>query len=335
MNMDNWAYDPDMSENYSNRLSCTDGYNQTCPCRIPVLQLGILGMPDGTQVGISMAVQNLTTGSGPSAVASNLLGLPDISALETDLGVSGIEVGVASVQFDWEIRFNALNDRGFTDVGTSGMPHSKCNVGPCYLVENSEWVSWIYGISPLDPGVPDYNEGSNPASSPANDLVDRIFEVPELPGSDDGTPPNAYFNADMVMMRMLDSVTDLATCLEPSYCVDDYDGDTPIVRPIENPIWRIYAPASLDPSATIKAHLPPVPTVAQIDGLLGCGACPGYPFETQAETGVPNNFELEWATNALNLPTNTTMQNIVIRDQVLFDVRHASQNHQRFIFQNQ
>jgi hypothetical protein len=335
INMDNWAYDQDMTENYSARRTCLDNRPTpgAAPCRIPVLQLGILGMPDGTQVGISMAVQNLTTGSGTTAIASNLLGFPNVPTIETDLGVSGIEIGAATVHFDWEIRFNALNDRGFTDVGTGGMPHAKCNVGPCFFVENSEWVSWVYGVNPLDPGVPGYDEGSNPASSPANDLVDRIFEAPEFPGSDDGTPPDAYFNVDMLMMRLMDTTHGLGTCMEPSYSTRDFSGTTPVNIPVDNPLWRFYAPASLDPAATIKAHLPPVPTVTEIGNLGLTGA--DYTYETQAETGIPNGYELEWALNAVNLPTNTTMQNILIRDQMLFGVRHASQNHQRFIFQNQ
>jgi hypothetical protein len=334
VNMTNWAYDPDMSENYSARRDCLDGYGDPCPCRIPVLQLGILGMPDGTQVGISMAVQNLTTGSGLTTIASNLLGLPDVSAIETDLGVSGIEIGAATVQFDWEIRFNALNDRGFTDIGTAGFPNGGCDVGPCFFVENMEWVSWVYGVNPVDPGVGGYNEGPSPASSPANDLIDRIFEAPEAPGSDDGTPPDAYFNTDVLMSRLIDCDHN-ATQLDPSYTIRDYVGDTPQQIPVDNPVWRFYAPASLDPSATIKAHLPPVPTVAEINALPGSLVGSDFTFESQAETGIPNGFELEWALNAANLPTNTTMQNILIRDQMLFGVRHASQNHQRFIFQNQ
>ncbi|UCD85174.1 MAG: hypothetical protein JSU92_02995, partial [Deltaproteobacteria bacterium] len=330
VNMSNWAYDPDMSENYSARRTCLDNREppQAAPCRIPVLQLGILGMPDGTQVGISMAVQNLTTGTGPTAVSSNLLGLPDVGAIESDLGLTpgSIEIGVASVMFDWEIRFNALNDRGFTDVGTGG----GCNVGPCFFVPNSEWLTWVYGVNPVDPGVSGgYDSGPAAASSPANDLIDRIFEAPEAPGSDDGTPPDAYFNTDILMSRLIDCDHN-ASVLDPSYTIRDYVGDTPQQVPVDNSVWRFYAPASLDPSATIKAHLPPVPTVAEINGLGLTGA--NFTFESEAETGVPNGFELEWALNAANLPTNTTMQNILIRDQMLFDVRHASQNHQRFIF---
>jgi hypothetical protein len=339
VNMENWAYDPDMSENYSNRRTCLDNRSpaQTAPCRIPVLQLGILGMPDGTQVGISMAVQNLTTGTGSGAVASNLLGLPDVGAIESDLGLGAgsIEVGAASVMFDWEIRFNALNDRGFTNVGTGGMPHGQCNVGPCYLVENSEWVSWVYGVNPVDPGVSGgYDSGPAAASSPANDLIDRIFEAPEAPGSDDGTPPDADFNTDLLMSRLIDCDHN-ATQLDPSYTIRDYDGETPQQVPVDNSVWRFYAPASLDPAGTMKAHLPPVPTVAEINALPGSLVGSDFTFESQAETGVPDGFELEWALNAANLPTNTTMQNILIRDQMLFGVRHASQNHQRFIFQNQ
>ncbi|UCD85193.1 MAG: hypothetical protein JSU92_03100 [Deltaproteobacteria bacterium] len=333
VNMSNWPYDPDMLENYSNRRTCEDYNLNPAPCRIPTMQFALLDMPDGTQVGVSLAFQNLTQGGpGTNTVSSKLLGLPDVTAIETDLGVFGIEPAVATAAFDWEMRFNALSDQGMVDVGTGGMPHGQCNVGPCYFVENSEWVKWIYGLNPVDPGVPGYNEQGNPASSPVNDLVDRLFEVPELPGSDDGSPSDAHFNTDMVVMRLMDSVTDLATCLEPSYQVEDYEGLTLVAVPIDNPIWRFYAPARLT-AGPIKAHLPPVPTVAEINALGLTGA--NYTYETESQTGVPDGFELEWALNAVNLPTNVTMDNIVIRDDMLFGVRHTSQNHQRFIFQNQ
>ncbi len=340
VNMSNWPDDPDEGENYSARITCVDYNNNPAPCRILTLQLGILNMPDDSQIGVSMALVSLTDGTGAGAISSKLLGLPDVGDIEFDLSLpaGSITVAVATTTLDWEMRFILNMGRGMADIGPGGMPHGQCAVGPCYLAETSEWIPWIYGIDPLDPGVPGYDEPGNPAVSPANDLINRIFEVPELVAADviDDAQPGVdpEFNSELLIMRLMDSVTDLGSCLEPSYLETSWVGPaTPIYTPASNPVWRFYAPPKLIEGGTVRIHLPKVPTVAEINDLGLDGLV--YTFESPTQTGVPDGFELEWAINAINLPTYANINNLVERDAMMYDVNDLSQNRQRFIFQKE
>ncbi|UCD85244.1 MAG: chitobiase/beta-hexosaminidase C-terminal domain-containing protein, partial [Deltaproteobacteria bacterium] len=296
INMSNWPDDPDEGENYSARINCDPD-----TCLVPTLQIAALNIPDDTQIGVSLALQSLADGAGPGAVSSKLLGLPDLLAIESDLGLpaGSIELTVATTAFDWEIRYDAKIGRELVDNGYD--IYGKCN-RPCYFFEVSEWLPWVYGINPPDPGTPGRDEPGIPASSPDNDLVDRLFEVPELVAADVGsTDPG--LNSELLMMSLIDAWSDLAgpqIPLEPSYQVYDYTEDgTFIYKPAPNPVWMFYAPPKLVQGGTVRVHLPRVPTVAEIDSLVGAGQGQAYTFESPIQTGVPDGFELEWALNAV------------------------------------
>ncbi len=332
VNMSNWPDDPDIPENYYARLKCTDHNNNPAPCVIPVLQFALLRMDDGTELGVGLSMVNFEFGG----VANKLFGFPDLAQLETDLFGApngSLEIGAAAAAFSWETRFNLSTGRNLVN---NPDPYGQCTSGPCYQDGTPEWMQWVYGNKPVDPGVAGRDDTGNPAVPGVNDLVNRLFEVPELIGSDSGTHPDPTFNSDLLMARLID-MNDAATCLDSSFlqAVTYISGTIGIWsnEAIDNSIWTFYAPTKLVPG-TIKIHLPRVPTVFDIDALPFL-ATPGsaYTFETQAETGVPNGFELSWVHNAINLPTTANINNLVERDAMMYDVDDLSQNRQQFIFQ--
>jgi hypothetical protein len=333
LNMSNWPYDPDESEYYDARVNNYHGQ-----WMVPGLQLVMLDMPDQTQLGIGLALTNYVDLDGAGSgidVSTKLFGLPDVGDIESDLGVSGIEVGIVTTAFDWEMRLVGMGGRNMDVLPPAQMPEGGCNVGPCYFKPAYEWIPWIYGMDPTDPGNPGRNEECNLPSSPTHDLNDRIFEVPELVYTDvrdiEGAGISDDLNSELVMMRLLDVDID-ASRLEDSYKVRTQDKNGTLGwMNLENPVWRFYAPPKLVDGGSIITHLPTVPTVADINGLGLTGS--NYTFEDVSQTGVPNGFDMQWANNAINLPTGATMNNLVERDMMYYEVDEISQNAQYFIFQ--
>ncbi len=133
------------------------------------------------------------------------------------------------------------------------------------------------------------------------------------------------------------------TPIEPSYLeIWDYDRDGggggsygedpnyPQYMPIPNKLWRVIATSNLKADGRLSFYLPEVPTVDYITNTLGL---PGtdYTFESLSQTGLRDDYIMEWEYSVMNMATNVTMQNFISPHHER-QVLTQSQNRQNLIF---
>jgi hypothetical protein len=108
--------------------------------------------------------------------------------------------------------------------------------------------------------------------------------------------------------------------------------DYPMYKPSANKLWRVITPSNLAAGGKLSFYLPEVPTVFEIESAplsLPDGSI--YTFESLNETGLRDNYIMEWEYAVMNMATNVTMQNFASP----YDERQVltqSQNRQNLIF---
>ncbi len=169
-----------------------------------------------------------------------------------------------------------------------------------------------------DPVTPEDESGVDPEMNGdlvMMELIDRCSTDPTQveSGSNWGEDPEPTGSQNLGVWQN--------TPIEPSYSeIWTYDRDggsggpwgqdpvTPRYRPIANKLWRIYAPSEGVGGGKLSFYLPEVPTVGEISGM---GVPGDFTFETLGETGLPDDYIMEWSISPMNVQTHVTMQNFI------------------------